>query len=138
MQFNQVMSDAGGIHTADPGTAVLNTAEGDTADECSNCKATQEQYAYLKDRLKKQSLTIDNLLSDRALNPEAREDPFLQSDLPQDGVTAPPMDLGKCHQIIRGMRLLIIDKDAEINHLSKGHNRIIPAEFKKELNDLRD
>ena len=43
------------------------------------------------------------------------------------------MDLGKCHQIIRGMRLLIIEKDDEIRRLNKGVNRIVPGNFTKEM-----
>ena len=56
-----------GIYT-DPGTALL-TREG-TTEECENCKVTQDQYNYLKERLKMQSHTIDNLLANRSLNPE--------------------------------------------------------------------
>ena len=48
------------------------------------------------------------------------------------------MDLGKCHQIIRGMRLLIIEKDDEIRRLNKGVNRIVPGNFTKEMDQLRD
>ena len=31
--------------------------------ECENCKVITDQYAYLKEKLRKQSLTIDSLLA---------------------------------------------------------------------------
>ena len=112
------------------GTEVVGTAE---SDECENCKIITDQYAYLKERLKKQSMTIDSLLANRK---DSDGTPSQSSDRNN----GPPNDLGQCHQIIQGMRQIIIDKDEEMKSLSKGagYGRVVPIEFQNEMNALRE
>lgn len=120
----------------------LRASEADT--ECESCKIITEQYAYLKDRLEKQSLTIDTLLTDRAHSENGPV--WNQTVETANFMIAPstdePNDVEQCQRIIRGMRQLIQEKDAELYQMSqipaqRGMGRAFPIEIQKEMNVLR-
>ena len=94
--------------------------------ECENCRVITEQYAFIKEKLKEHSLTIDTLLSDRARSGEeslrnatveTAKFPHAENntkDKPNDHTKLPWAELAQCHQMIRGLKMMINEKDAFI------------------------
>ena len=86
-------------------------------------------------------MTVDTLFSDEGslINQTVETAQFPKAAIVSKDE---PNDLAQCQQIIRGMRQLILEKDAELQqmlHMSsqKGVGRGLPIEFQKDMNVLR-